>query len=157
MVLFVFKRRKQPKTDAHEETLRQNIKGEALREEALRQNIIGELLYTIPRCIFTISLGSLRSLIISIARLKAKSAATNTTEFDEWGPECAEGWNPADEARQAKRLESWQSSQAQGPKGGNHKTTCSPSFQPYQNPRQKPQQPLGDLRLRSEESNLQAC
>jgi hypothetical protein len=125
----------------------------------LRQNIIGEFLHTILRYIpsalsevSTPFLGSLRTLTISLARLKAKSAA-RTTEHDEWDPDGVEEWNPADEARQAKRLESWRSSQEQRLGERNHKVTDSPSeFRPYQNPRQKLQQPQGDPRLRSEES-----
>ncbi|PMD18495.1 hypothetical protein NA56DRAFT_244853 [Hyaloscypha hepaticicola] len=95
---------------------------------------------------------SVASLRASRARLKAKSAA-RTTENDEWDADDVEEWNPADEARQAKRLEPWRSSQEQRLGEGNQKVTDSPSeFRPYQNPRQKQQQPQGDPRLRSEES-----
>jgi len=81
-----------------------------------------------------------------IARLKAKSA-TRTTEQDEWDPDSVEEWNPADEARQAKRLKSWRSLQEQRLGERNHKVTDSPSeFRPYQNPRQKLQQPQRDPR-----------
>ncbi|KAI1410505.1 hypothetical protein F5Y13DRAFT_167904 [Hypoxylon sp. FL1857] len=38
-----------------------------------------------------------------LAELRARSAAAEATEDDEWGPEYDEDWNPADEARQARK------------------------------------------------------
>jgi len=62
--------------------------------------------------VFTPLLCSLPTLTLSLARLKARPV-TDATEHDKWDLNGVEEWNPALEARQAKRLESRRSSQEQ--------------------------------------------
>ncbi|OTA67215.1 hypothetical protein K449DRAFT_419878 [Hypoxylon sp. EC38] len=72
----------------------------------------------------------------STVMYQARSAAAEATEDDEWGPKYAENWNPANEARQARKLEAWKASQLREPVRSNSaEVERDSTFRPYQDPR----------------------